>query len=81
MSPVWMIILGIEALSLAALCFGILLYRHIITGNRVFIRSLEHTESQMHEEKMGFLSWFYVLFMLVLIVLIPILLYLFSPLV
>lgn len=81
MSPLWMIILGIEALSLAALCLGILLYRHIIMGNRVFIHSLQHTEVQMHAERMGFLSWFYVIGTIVLSVLIPVALYLFSPLV
>lgn len=70
MSSGWMILFGIEAISLAALCIGIVLYRRIIADHRIFIDSLEHTEKQERKERMGFLAWYYILSTLVIMLVI-----------
>ncbi|MBP7114410.1 MAG: hypothetical protein KBA40_03080 [Candidatus Peribacteraceae bacterium] len=67
MTYIWMLLLGIEVFSLVAMLLGIVLYRYVLAGNRVFLRTLQHTEKQERKEHMGFLGWFYVILTLSLL--------------
>ena len=59
MSLAWMVFTGVEALAIGALCFGIFLYRRLITGNRLFLASLEGAEG-MQKPRIGFFAWMYI---------------------
>lgn len=80
MSSSWMIVLGIEAVSIAILIFGVVLYRYVLADHRIFIDSLQHTEGQEHKERMGLLGWVYCVSTLLMSIAITVLLLLVSPL-
>ncbi len=80
MTSSWMVLLGIEALSIALLFLGIVLYRYVLASHRTFIDSLQHTEKQARKERMGVLAWSYILSTLLIIVVVTVILIHISPL-
>lgn len=80
MTSSWMILLGIEALSIASLLLGVVLYRYILASHRTFIDSLQHTEKQAHKERMGVLVWFYIISTFIITLVVTVVLIHISPL-
>ena len=80
MNPSWMIVLGIESVSIAILIFGVVLYRYVLADHRIFIDSLQHTEGQEHKERMGFLGWVYCISTLLMSIAVTLVLFHISPL-
>lgn len=80
MSVSWMLLLGIEGISLAILFLGVALYRYVLADHRMFIDSLQHTEKQHRKERMGVLAWTYIFSTAFLNIIVTIALFHISPL-